>query len=765
MIVLFTILVFVVGTVVLWRGASVLEEKKTGESEKLKRPSALSQDRALYYLHLYCEAFKTQNLPALVSIMTNRFYCKVANQINAYGRLGVRKEIELCPYPPEDSAADETLLFAQGYRDMSINSTDFKVLERFVDTQTGRVIYERYKDKLWIITTLMRGAHRSEAEELHCVGCGNKVDTSGETFICKYCGATYRADSFDWVMDDVQIGYGSMLKANKRTRFLFALVVVGIAALPLSLLALFVDFFIVLTILCNLAYLAAVLIALAMEKKVVQSMSPLEQYDPGEAITRLNGRFANIVERVAFALDFDVAEAASDLETPLYEYFAALAPRGDYHVLEAAVYTGEFRYYHANNRQYIDAPLTLSFLLLTHDRQVAEIYKTVNARFYRNLGTKVSLQNKMQNVTCTGCGFPLDLTAQGACKYCGAHYDMADFDWKLAAIDPAAFDYTGAAIVPVPLQLHPPLVLSRQAQAAFATEPPQQTVPQAAAQATAAFAGSVQGGQTQDGHAGAPQEDAQAPAYAKEPPPQQTAGQTGGPAPDVPLPIPLPKDDTPEQLYSVLKCSLGKEKGSSALLFGDEKLVEKGYTSVYCVCMITNKRFTLLPFPKELSYSEDEYRPQAGMALDLKAALASFHVSSIHSYALEKIVSDTTVHLYLYNEVVLKLETPTKNIESFKQLLEYFAPGLLQAPRTMMGEYYPSISPNDPRNPYGYGYNPKHPRAYKVAYTKKLRKDPSALDEVVEFYRQDGTLPADFNIYVHGIGEFNPIPGVPMFVE
>ncbi len=756
MIVLFSILVFGVGMFILFRGSSILEAKKTGADQVFKRPSALSQDRALYYLHLYCEVFKTQNLLSVVSIMSNRFYCKIANMINAYGRLGIRKEIELFPYPPETNAADETMIYAQGYRDMSVNSTDFKVLERFVDTQTGRVIYERYKDKLWIVTTLMRGAHRTEAEELHCVGCGNKVDTSGETFICKYCGATYRADSFDWVMDDVQIGYGSMLKANKRTSFILALMVVGIAALPLSLLALFVDFFIVLTILCNIAYIAAVLITLALEKKVVQSMSPLEQYDPGEAITRLNGRFANVIERLAFALDFDASEAASDLDRPLYEYFASLTPRKDYHVLEATVYTGEFRYYHANNRQYIDAPLTISFLLLTHNRQIAEIHKTVNAQFYRNLGTKVSLQNKMQNVTCSSCSFPLDLTAQGSCKYCGVQYDMADFDWKLATIDPTAFDYTGATVIPPPITLHPSLVLSQQAQTAF-TAPP-------ATQTTTNFTGSVQGDSPQNNNAGAAYEVAQAPVSAAGPP-QQAAEPTSKVAPDVSLPLPLPKDDIPEQLYGILKCSLGKEKGSSALLFDDEKLVNKGYTSAYCVCMITNKRFTLLPFPKELSYSEDDYQPQADLALDLNAALASFHLSSIHSYALEKILTDTTVHLYLYNEVVLKLETSFKNIAQFEQLLDYFAPGLLQAPRSLMGEYYPCISPNDPRNPYGYRYNPKHPRDYRVAHTKKLKKDPNGLNDVIEFYTQDGTLPADFNIFVHGIGADNPILGVPMFVE
>ncbi len=752
MIVIISILVFAAGTFFMYFGSSILKERKQTSEQQIKRPSALSQDRALYYLRLYCEVFKTQNLLSVVSIMSNQFYNKISNMINAYGRIGIRKEIELAPYPPEENAADDTTVYAQGYRDMSVNSTDFQVLERYVDTQTGRVLHERYKNKQSIITTLMRGTHRTEAEELHCLGCGNKVDTSGETFVCKFCGATYRADSFDWVMDGLQIGLGAILKTNKAARFALVLTLVGMAAVPLSVVALFVDFFVWLAILCNISYIAAVVFALVVERKVLKSMSPLEQYDPGESIMHLNSRFSNILERLAFAMDFNVSEAASDLDAPLYNYLATLTPRGDYHVLEASVFTGDFQYYHADNRQYLDAPVTLAFLLLTQDRQIAEISKTVNARFYRNINTRISVQNQMQNVTCSVCGFSLDLTAQGSCKYCGTQYDMADFDWKLASIDPSVFDYTGAKIIPPPTTLHPSITMSAQAQQAM------QQAQQPTEQAYAGYAAPQQQAAQQQMPQATMQPQA---AYAAGPPLENTAVVT----PNIPLPIPLPQDDTPEQLYGILKCKFGKDKGSTQMHFNDEKLTEKGYTSEYCVCMVTNKRLTLIPFPKELSFDNDAYEPPASMAMDFNAALASFHISSIHSYALEKILVETTVHLYLYNDIVLKLEMPSKNFPQLKQLFDYFAPGLTQAPRSLMGVYYPSVSPNDPRNPYGYRYNPQHPRGYMVAHIKKLKKDPNAINDVIEFFRQDGTIPADFNLFVHGIGEYNPVLGVPMFAE
>ncbi len=715
----------IIGTILLYAGATFalyklsadfMGSRKVDQAELQKRASALPQDTALYYLQQYTKVFQTQNLLSVVSLMSDVFYSKIAGMLGAYAKLGIRKEIELSPYPPSDIPEDEDEpVDVQGNRDMSFNFTYFKVLERFIDNQTNRVIYERYRDKVFASTILIRGSHRTEAEKLFCTGCGNPIDTSGETFVCKYCGATYRADSFDWVLDSVEFGLVQMKNPFVRVALIFS--IVGIAAIPLSILTLFIPFLVPLLYLCNLTYVGYCIWGIFFTRKMAASLKELQAYDPGEAELRIYHRFENVLQQLYFSAAGDLSEVRADLDPNLVAQFTANPPRTTHHVLEVGVIpSAEFKYYQANNRQYIEDQLTLNYLLLTADRQVAALTKKVPVRFYRNLNTRVSNLTQMQGLRCSGCGSPLSLTARCTCKYCGVQYDMADFDWKLESIDPTAFDFSGATILPPPITLRPSFTPSQNEQDLY-----QNVAARRSGQETPV-------------------------APAPEPEPAFT-------------PAPPPPDSTPENLLGIVKCEMKKEKGGSPLALQGEKLTD---AEVYqnCFLMITNKRFTVIPAPEE-----EGYQPGPNLAVDLNQALVSYRLHAIHTYQVERILTEAEVHLYLYDGSAFSLQFERTPFAQFKQLLEQVLPGVTEAPYKMSGQYHPGISDRDPRNPYGRRYNQNHPRTHTVAYTKQLKKNPSALDEIIAAYKQEGTVPTDFNILSHGTGAYEGIPGIPCFYD
>lgn len=200
---------------------------------------------------------------------------------------------------------------------------------------------------------------------------------------------------------------------------------------------------------------------------------------------------------------------------------------------------------------------------------------------------------------------------------------------------------------------------------------------------------------------------------------------------------------------------------------GANKMPNVNYQPGYW--LVTNKRVGFILFDEEAAWNDaynnggdyeyGDFSPQLWMLDDPGWCGIVFPLEYLHSIRSEGGVDhENTLYLYSAHSFIAVLDK--RPHASFLHALQGLVPGLTVVEQ-VLGEYNPSISERDPRNPLGIRYDRNWPRSYTVAHTKKLKKDPHGIDDAVQAAVQAGILPRDFDLAAHGIGKQKPPPGVP----
>lgn len=185
--------------------------------------------------------------------------------------------------------------------------------------------------------------------------------------------------------------------------------------------------------------------------------------------------------------------------------------------------------------------------------------------------------------------------------------------------------------------------------------------------------------------------------------------------------------------------------------------------------LVTNKRIGFIDFDEEAiwndayenggDYEYGDFSPELWMLDDPEWCSIVFPLNYLHSIRRENVV-DVENTLYLYSAHSFIAVIGKRDTNEFMHILQGLIPGLTVVEQTL-GDYNPSISERDPRNPLGVRYDPIWPRSYVVAHTKKLKRDPHGIDDAINAAIQAGILPRDFDLAAHGIGKTKTPPGVP----
>ncbi len=429
--------------VVLCCAVAVIFQKRTtqnraiGEREGRLRSAVLPQDATVWYLRYYTDVFKSQNLNSVVSIMTDTFYHLVSTTIKGLNRLGIRKEIEVDPFPANvDGQEDTDAVLVEGKTDISSGHVDCRMVERYIDTQTGQVLFEQRHDKKALTLNVTRSSARTAAEPICCLNCGAEVDTSGEIFVCKHCGTTYRSDSYDWVLSSVDwLTFRS--KASKLGGLL-AGVILAAMILPM-ILGIFASgrpVLIAIVVILNLIFLAAVIAGLGFSAHAQAGFNRLAKIDPLASPTVMQRRAVYLMRRLYHAHDHNMADIRPMMDAQMYQYLLQNHRHSGNYVLDFDEVSLDVpRLSMQNGRQVFEANFQANLVVLTPQRRVEFVLKRGKITLYRNQNTRYEHKLQAESFTCGGCGSSLNLTANGSCKYCGLEYDIADFDWKLATVD------------------------------------------------------------------------------------------------------------------------------------------------------------------------------------------------------------------------------------------------------------------------------------------------------------------------------------------
>jgi hypothetical protein len=186
------------------------------------------------------------------------------------------------------------------------------------------------------------------------------------------------------------------------------------------------------------------------------------------------------------------------------------------------------------------------------------------------------------------------------------------------------------------------------------------------------------------------------------------------------------------------------------------------------ILVVTNKRLLFFPFDTIL---DGDF--ELGPLDELDDGRYSYvgYTRRVHSVKTESILISKENTVFFYsgdenNHYFVMFDFDNKPHKKFVKAMEAAIPGLTFVEEGLNNEYEPNISLNDPRNPYGYRYNPRHPRGYVVAYTKGLlTRDLHAIDDALDAAKRDGTLPDYWRLAVYGISRQVPPPGVPTIFD
>lgn len=199
-----------------------------------------------------------------------------------------------------------------------------------------------------------------------------------------------------------------------------------------------------------------------------------------------------------------------------------------------------------------------------------------------------------------------------------------------------------------------------------------------------------------------------------------------------------PADSKAEENYSIFK---GKLK--------------VGKDDIEGCLWITNKRFVFF----ENTESEIPSRDNILEILKNDNNLV-IPTRMIHSIVWETVVFDCkVVAFYTYDELKYRIELTGK---AFLAEFGKAIPGITIVNKKTLYDYFANMSESDPRNPNGTRYNPRYPRGYDVAEPYEWRKNPEAMERVINIAKRDGSLPMEWN---KKITSTCLPPGVPCLVH
>ena len=406
---------------------------ESGADENLEKKEAFTANSRENYLSVYMQAFKSLNIQSLSSIMTDLQYHMASNKIKSLINRGLRQEIIIKEKTQSDSDTSGRDYIKYGGINGIIDHVHAKYIERLFDNTNGKVLYEKNIPDANVQLILCKSNVKDTAEEKYCTGCGTKLDTKGELFICPNCGATYKSDSFDWVINRIKVEdkqNGAITKISQFISFgMLAAILIGFLFGKNPVVA-------VILAIINIAIVAFGFWYKNFVKHSYKAIYQLSEIDPNLSVIRLDSRVNYLTEIIYHSMNNNIYDLCTFMDPVEFESLLKNPSKtDDYFVDFKPMFTVLSNLREKDNRHYLTA--TLYFAKVTSINSKNEVktsYKKISFDIYRYANVRYQTKTEMEGFICKNCGMPINLTATGNCKYCGTEYDLAEFDWKIGKI-------------------------------------------------------------------------------------------------------------------------------------------------------------------------------------------------------------------------------------------------------------------------------------------------------------------------------------------
>ena len=448
-----SILVSIACGFIIWRGlkssvfgdaiGTIKDSMKAEDLRFVDTGDKVDNRVLLKSLQTYIDAIRTNSPRRLHNIMTDALYHTTQVKVEGMTRIGLRREIEYehtGVMEPASIMQDGKITWAQLW-------VPCKYTERLVDSTTGAVLETTQIDNANIVLDITRNPDREPGEEINCLGCGNPIDSDGELFICKYCKATYTADSYDWSIAgyDVYKGWGTS-KSLGVNPLLTGIVSVMMGLMVFNPILGFIaggnSALTPVVWILNIITLGAVFFYVYwLIPHAMKGFIELKKIDPLSSLMQLHNRTEYLLSIFFSAMSFSPRILKPFIEPSIYEEISQnFKPTGNYVLnVEGAGWgtmSGAIKH---EGKIYFNYSIDFFLTVFDSSRRLNKIKKKLNFQLCR--GENVVTENKggPEALVCPGCGKTINLTADGRCKYCKTEYDLSQVDWILGRVSDDMF--------------------------------------------------------------------------------------------------------------------------------------------------------------------------------------------------------------------------------------------------------------------------------------------------------------------------------------
>ncbi len=370
---------------------------------------------------------KTFNLKTIMSTVTESMYYSTECLVNVLKKLGIRKEVKV----EIDEALDNldtnfSLVMADGKNNMMVENIPCRYTETYIDNVSEKVLLKKEYEKAYYNMELLK-SDCMERESAHfCSNCGAPMEINGDFFLCGNCNTKYSTESYNWVVTNA---YAYNVKKGNVQSFFYMVPVIVVMLMGFigmvggTLMA-------VVSVLCDLALLAAVFLFGRDIKAKMHYFNVMIEYDPNMSKKVFEKRLQYLVRLYERARDFDINRLKPFMEPKLYEKIKAENKYDDFYFLDMEVertLLTDFRI--EGDKQIADAKIRMVKTTMNENKKVRSKREEISFSIYRHKDCLTDIKKNAEMFTCENCGSTVNLTLDGKCKYCGNTFDVSKYDW------------------------------------------------------------------------------------------------------------------------------------------------------------------------------------------------------------------------------------------------------------------------------------------------------------------------------------------------
>jgi len=379
------------------------------------------------YIRNITNVMKNFNMKSIAGTVTEFMYCHIEQTVAVLKKIWIRKEVDIV----EDGSfntdsVSANVVISDGKNNFATSLVGGKIVERYIDNVTDKVLYEKIIEKGIYVLEMLRSDHVERQNANFCSNCGAPMKIEGDFYVCPNCGTKYTTESANWIVAN---SYCYNYKTGNRLTFLYL-----VPVFVMIILAFIADYgswkIKILSVLFDLAFLGVVLALCAWMTKLMRGLNKIAQYDKQFSRKSFQKRVEYLVRAYERAKDLDISKVKSFMEPSLYARLKEQNKYDEFYMLDFEIRKLVVRDFEIkDDKQLAYVTMDVNKITINEKKKIKKKKGKYDITLYRHKDTLTDVKLNPEVITCECCGRNMNLTVDGKCKACGNTYDLSKYDW------------------------------------------------------------------------------------------------------------------------------------------------------------------------------------------------------------------------------------------------------------------------------------------------------------------------------------------------